>query len=160
MFSSVYTFLSLKAHIDSYNHQHNHEQFHCPPQISSCCLFVVKSPIFLSYFMINPIYQTALHLLSCFFPFLFIYLFIFYISLRLITLQYCSGFCQTLTWISHGYTCIPHPDPPSLSTRSLWVFPLHLVQALVSCIQPGLVICFTLDNIHCHVYSCMCSSLS
>ena len=36
-----------------------------------------------------------------------------YISWRLITLQYCSGFCHTLTWISHGFTCIPHPDPPS-----------------------------------------------
>ena len=45
-----------------------------------------------------------------------IYLFIFpfiFISWRLITLQYCSGFCHTLTWISHGFTCIPHPDPPS-----------------------------------------------
>ena len=39
-----------------------------------------------------------------FFPFIFI-------SWRLITLQYCSGFCHTLTWISHGFTCIPHPDP-------------------------------------------------
>ena len=28
-------------------------------------------------------------------------------------LQYCSGFCHTLTWISHGFTCVPHPDPPS-----------------------------------------------
>ena len=37
----------------------------------------------------------------------------FLISWRLITSQYCSGFCHTLTWISHGYTCIPHPDPPS-----------------------------------------------
>ena len=36
-----------------------------------------------------------------------------FISWRLITLQYCSGFCHTLTWISHGYTCIPHSDPPS-----------------------------------------------
>ena len=40
------------------------------------------------------------------------------------------------------------PPPTSLSTRSLWVFPVHQVRALVSCIQPGLVICFTLDNIH------------
>ena len=31
---------------------------------------------------------------------------------RLITLQYCSGFCHTLTWISHGFTCIPHPGTP------------------------------------------------
>ena len=28
-------------------------------------------------------------------------------------LQYCSGFCHTLTWISHGCTCVPHPEPPS-----------------------------------------------
>ena len=40
------------------------------------------------------------------------------------------------------------PPPTSLSTQSLWVFPVHQVQALVSCIQPGLVICFTLDNTH------------
>ena len=42
---------------------------------------------------------------------------------------------------------IPIPPPTSPSTRSLWVFPVHQVRALVSCIQPGLVICFTLDNI-------------
>ena len=41
----------------------------------------------------------------------FFFSFIF-ISWRLITLQYCSGFCHTLTWISHGVTCIPRPDPP------------------------------------------------
>ena len=43
---------------------------------------------------------------------------------------------------------IPIPPPTSLSTRFLWVFPVHQDQALVSRIQPGLVICFTLDNIH------------
>ena len=43
---------------------------------------------------------------------------------------------------------IPIPPPTSLSTRSLWVFPVHQPRALVSCSQPGLVICFTLDNIH------------
>ena len=32
---------------------------------------------------------------------LFIYLFI------------CSGFCHKLKWNSHGFTCVPHPDPPS-----------------------------------------------
>ena len=74
----------------------------------------------------------------------------FFISWRLITLQYYSEFCHTLKWISHGSTCVPIPIPPpiSLSTRSLCVFPVHQVWVLVSCIQPGLVICFTLDNIH------------
>ena len=40
------------------------------------------------------------------------------------------------------------PPPASLPTPSFWVFPVHQAQTLVSCIQPGLVICFTLDNIH------------
>ena len=40
----------------------------------------------------------------------FLNLFI-YFNWRLITLQYCSGFCHTLTWISHGCTCVPHPEP-------------------------------------------------
>ena len=33
--------------------------------------------------------------------------------MELITLQYCSGFCHTLTWIHHGGTCVPHPESPS-----------------------------------------------
>ena len=49
---------------------------------------------------------------SCYVYLFFIFSLIF-ISWRLITLQYCSGFCHTLTWISHGFTCIPHPDPHS-----------------------------------------------
>ena len=40
------------------------------------------------------------------------------------------------------------PPPASLSIQSLCVFPVHQARALVSCIQPGLVICFTIDNIH------------
>ena len=50
---------------------------------------------------------------SFFFSFIFI-------SWRLITSQHCSGFCHPLTWLSHGVTCIPHPDPPSH-------LPLHLI---------------------------------
>ena len=46
----------------------------------------------------------------CFFFFFFSFIFI---SWRLITLQKYNGFCHTLTWISLGFTCIPHPDPPS-----------------------------------------------
>ena len=43
---------------------------------------------------------------------------------------------------------ILNPPPTSLPIPSLWVFPGHQPGALVSCIQPGLTICFTLDNIH------------
>ena len=51
---------------------------------------------------------------SAFYSFFFSFSFPFiFISWRLITLQYCSGFCHTLTRISHGFTCVPHPDPPS-----------------------------------------------
>ena len=42
---------------------------------------------------------------------------------------------------------ILNPPPTSLFISSLWVIPVHQPWALVSCIQPGLVICFTLDSI-------------
>ena len=58
--------------------------------------------------------------------FFFFFSFIF-ISWRLITLQYCSGFCHTLTWISHGFTCIPHSNPPS--HLSLYPIPLGFPSA-------------------------------
>ena len=61
--------------------------------------------------------QTFLFLFFNFFSFIFI-------SWRLITLQYCSGFCHTLTWISHGFTCVPHPDPPC--HLPLYLIPLGL----------------------------------
>ena len=35
-----------------------------------------------------------------------------YFNWSLITLQYCSGFCHTLTWISRGCMCVPHLEPP------------------------------------------------
>ena len=57
---------------------------------------------------------------------IFFFSFIF-ISWRLITLQYCSGFCHTLTWISHGFTCVLHPDPPS--HLPLYPIPLGLPSA-------------------------------
>ena len=70
-------------------------------------------------------------LLAVYFMFFF-----FLISWKLITLQYCSGFCHTLTWISHGYTCIPHPNPPS--HLPLHPIPLGLPSA------PGLSTCLIL----------------
>ena len=48
-----------------------------------------------------------------FFFFNLVFFLFLYFNWRQITLQYCSGFCHTLTWISHGCTCVPHPEPPS-----------------------------------------------
>ena len=80
-----------------------------------------------SYF-ICLFFASKNHFIFCFF-----FSFIF-ISWRLITLQYCSGFCHTLTWISHGFTCVPHPNPPShLPTDPI---PLGLPSA------PALSTCF------------------
>ena len=62
----------------------------------------------------------------------FFFSFIF-ISWRLITLQYYSGICHTLSWISHGFTCIPHPNCPS--HLPLYLIPLGLPSA------PGLSTC-------------------
>ena len=64
--------------------------------------------------------------------YLFIYFSFISISWRLITLQYCSGFCHTLAWISHGFTCAPHPNPPSHPIPFLCIFPVHQPWALVS----------------------------
>ena len=76
--------------------------------------------------------KTSILFLSFFFFFLHFFPFIF-ISWRLTTLQYCTGFCHTLTWIRHGFTCVPHPDPPShLSTQPI---PLGLPSAPGICLM-------------------------
>ena len=42
----------------------------------------------------------------CLFVFLDLFFSFIFISWRLITLQYCTGFYHTLTWISQGFTCV------------------------------------------------------
>ena len=73
-----------------------------------------------------------------------------YFNWRLRTLQYCSHSCHTLTWISHGSSCVPHPEPPPPSSPS---HPSGLSQwtgfeCPVSCIKLGLMISFTNGNLH------------
>ena len=75
-----------------------------------------------------------------------------YFNWRLITLQYCSGFCHTLTWVSHGCTYVPHSEPPSHlpphPIPSQRVSQCTSPEHPVSCTEPGLVIYFTYGNIH------------
>ena len=104
-----------------------------------CVLGQVAWTLWFSFFLIRK---------QCFFFFNFF----FFISWRLITLLYCSEFCHTLKWISHGFTCISHPDPPSY--LPLHPIPLGLPRApgLSTCLMHPtwaqvMVICFTLDNI-------------
>ena len=40
-------------------------------------------------------------------------LLLFFFPLEYFFFLYCSGFCHTLKWNSHGFTCVPHPHPPS-----------------------------------------------
>ena len=76
----------------------------------------LKSQILISDFIL----YFSMSLVSAFaFTPLFI-LALLFISWRLITLQYCTGFCHTLTWISHGFTCVPHQDPPSHRPPYWW----------------------------------------
>ena len=87
----------------------------------------------------------------------FIVFLIIYFNWRLITLQYCGGFLHTLTWISHGCTCVPHPKPlshlppypipqghpsaPALSTLSHasnldWWSVSHMIKYMFQCCSP------------------------
>ena len=66
-------------------------------------------------------------------------------------LQYCGGFCHTLTWISHGGMCPPSWNPlllpPTPSHPSRW-YQCTDFECPVSYIKPGLVIYFIYGNIH------------
>ena len=81
---------------------------------------------------------------SCY-QFIFLFLFLFYF-IFLFVVNFVIHWNETAMGL-HVFP-IPISPPTSLSTQSLWVFPVHQVWAFVSCIQPGLVICFTLDNIY------------
>ena len=63
---------------------------------------------------------------------------------------YYSGLCHTLKWVSHGFTCVPHPDPPSHLPFHPIPLGLPSAPAPSTCLMHPTwgVICFTIDNIH------------
>ena len=86
-----------------------------------------------------------------FFCFCFFFKLTYYFNWRLITLQYCSGFLPYIDmnqpWVymcSPSWTPLPPPSPSHPSGSSSCTSPEYPV----TCIEPGLVIYFTYDNIH------------
>ena len=58
-------------------------------------------------------------------------------------------FCHTSTWIRHGCTWVPNPEPSSHPIPSLWVVPVHQPQA--SCIMHQT---WTADSLLIWYYTC------
>ena len=73
----------------------------------------------------------------------FLFYFLFYFTIL-------YWFCHTLTWIFHGCTWVPNPEPPSHHPPhpSLWVSQSTSTKHPVSCIKPRLAIHFLHDSIH------------
>jgi len=92
--------------------------------------------------------------------FLFLNWFI-YFNWRLITLQYCGGFCHTLTWISNGCTCVPpsriplplpsQPIPldcPSALALSVLFHALNLDWSSIASMVIYMFHCYSLKSSH------------
>ena len=101
-----------------------------------------------------------------------------YFNWRLITLQYCGGFCHTLTWVSHGCTRVspswpplptpspPHPSGcPSATALSALFHALNLDWRSVSRMVIYMFKCYSLKSSHprplpqspkvCSLYLCL-----
>ena len=84
------------------------------------------------------------------FSFCQVYLFIIYFNWRLISLQYCGGFFIHWRESAMGVRVSPSwtPPPTYLPIPSLGSSQCTGPEHPVSCIKPGLAICFTYGNIH------------
>ena len=84
--------------------------------------------------------------------FLFFRIFVFLLLLLLFFFYFTIlyWFCHTSTWIHHGCTRVPHPEPStSLPIPSLWVIPVH--QPRASCIMH---LTWTGDSFNILYYTC------
>ena len=127
-----------------------HEPQHTRPPCPSPTPTVHPNPCPLSWWCHQTISSSAVPFSSC--PQSFPASGSFQMSnWRLITLQYCSGFLPYIDMnlprvymCSPSWTPLPPPSPSHPSGSSQCTSPEHRV----SCIEPGLAISFTYDNIH------------
>ena len=100
----AYTYLPVDSLITSLFHRWNYVfefyVYHSIACKNSFTTFLHNQ--FIVMFCFFELYKhLRLHIIFCFF-----HSTMFFFNWGLITLQYCSGFCHTLTWISHGCTCV------------------------------------------------------
>ena len=96
------------------------------------CLFCFNFGSSILFFPPSQNSPSSTELIETFSQFSFIYLFIFP-SRVVLGLLFIYLLFHTLKWNSHGFTCVPHPDPPSH-------LPLHPLP-LGFPIAPGLSAC-------------------
>ena len=104
-----------------------------------------------TFFTLQILFSRVINNFILFYLFFFQFYFLNkFINLRLMTLQYCSGFaihCHKSATGIHVFpilNLLPHPSPSHPSGSSQCTSPKHPVP----CIEPGLAIRFTSDNTH------------
>ena len=74
--------------------------------IIPCCIVKIHLPFFFFFAFILPFFGG----------FIYLYIYILFIYLFLLEANYFTilyWLCPTTTWICHGCTCVPNPEPPS-----------------------------------------------